>query len=147
MDEEPQELESPAHTTRDFPPKKQRKPRKPRKPRTRVIEEVYEPRIWIWVLTICIILQLVGFFTCRPPSRGYYYRQRLTYHLSKSIELAQARLPTLINTAVQIVSKYIQDNILPWILHQWRVFLDGCSEFKSMSSPSSQPSTMVARLR
>lgn len=143
MAEEPQELKLPTPTTKDVLPKKPRKLR----PRKSMREDVYEPRIWVWALTICVILQLVGFVTCKPPSRGYYYRQRLSSSLSKSIEIAQARLSTLTNTAVQIASKYIQDDLLPWISHQWRVFRDGGSKFKGMSSPLYQPSIMAAHLR
>ena len=143
MPEEPQELELPTRTTKDVLPKKPQK----RRQRTREIEEVFEPRIWMWTLTIFIILQLVGFLTCKQPSRGYYYQQRL-YHI------ARAQSSTLTNRAVQIVLEYwtlshrsIQDNLLPWIAHQWRVFRDGYLKFESMSSPSYQAPIIAARLR
>ena len=135
MAEESQELTSPSRTTGGVLPKKPRK----RHTRTDILEPVYRPRIWVWWIAILVILQLVGFCACRPPSGGYYYRQRLFSYLSPLLKFAQACLSTLIKSALQIMLKYIQDNLLSWISRQWRVSQDGCSRYVLTSYLPSAP--------
>lgn len=132
-------------------PKKKRK-MKPRR-RTRIVEEVYAPRIWVWVLTLCIGLQLLGFATCRSSSRGCYYRQRLFACLSDFIEslIAKCRehatysapftsclwyhLRIILATAFQMLFKCwrqrrdIGHRLLSWISSTWNLLRDDFTTF------------------
>ena len=80
-----------------------------------------EPRIWFWLLTILFIIQVVGFCTCRPPSKGYEYRQRLFSYFLPLYKSAQARSRVLIKSIFQIMSRWIQGNLLSWVSKQWKV--------------------------
>lgn len=82
MPEDSSKPEPRTRTTEEAKPRKI----KNRRPRIRITEEVYEPRTWVWAFTVCVFLQLVGFLTCQPPSRGWYYRQCLSTYLSNSVQ-------------------------------------------------------------
>lgn len=61
-------------------PEGRKKKRKPG-PRVRITEEKFKPRIWMWCVMILLLLQLIGFCTCQPPSGGWYYKQHLIDYL------------------------------------------------------------------
>ena len=111
MAEEAQELNLAIHTTTPDKSQKLRRYARKSKPRRR-------PRKWRWLCARTGIIFLVGLLTCRPPSRGHYYRQ----WCSQQLELAWARLSNWIHTGSLIVLEFIQENLLPWISDGWTVF-------------------------
>ena len=114
MAEESQELNPATQTTTNAPPDKAQKLRRyvrRSKPRRR-------PRKWRWLSAMTGIVFLVGFLTCRPPSRGHYYRQWCWQKLG----LAWACMSNWIYTVSLIVLDFIQETLLPWISDEWKVF-------------------------
>ena len=79
----PERSRTPTNTSEEGTRKK-KKTKKPRQ-RVRVIKEVWRPRIWMWWVMILLLLQLIGFCTCQPPSGGWYYRRRLIKYLSMTV--------------------------------------------------------------
>ena len=111
MAEEAEGLNPAIHTTTPDKSQKLRRYARRSKPRRR-------PRKWRWLSAMTGIIFLVGFLTCRPPSRGYYYRQ----WCCQELQLAWACLSDWIHTASSIVLECIKDTLLPWISDGWRVF-------------------------
>ena len=72
---------TPKRTTGEATRKKKMRPGQ----RVRVVKDVYTPRIWMWWVMILLLLELIGFCTCQPPSRGWYYRRRLIDYLSMTV--------------------------------------------------------------
>ena len=77
----PEGSRTPKRTSEEATRKKKKKPGQ----RVRVKEKVWRPRIWMWWVMILLLLQLIGFCTCQPPSGGWYYRRRLIDYLSITV--------------------------------------------------------------
>ena len=111
MAEEAQELNPEIHTTTPDKSQKLRRYARRSKPRRR-------PRKWRWLSAMIGIIFLVGLLTCRPPSRGHYYRQ----WCSQQLGLAWACLSEWIHRISSIVLRWTQDTLIPCISHAWTVF-------------------------
>ena len=62
----PERSRTPKRTTGEATRKKKMRPGQ----RVRVVKDVYTPRIWMWWVMILLLLELIGFCTCQPPSQG-----------------------------------------------------------------------------
>ena len=109
----PERSRTPKRTTGEATRKKKMRPGQ----RVRVVKDVYTPRIWMWWVMILLLLELIGFCTCQPPSQGWYYRRRLIDYLSMTVipscwELVPSLSPHLSMTVIPLYRQLVSSSTL-----------------------------------